>query len=69
MSDECNCPTDISNNTILGVLIANVILSLSKPLIYKLMHNKLIGNLIKYVDKQIEVEIPHIEKKEELTKV
>ena len=68
MSDECNCPTDISNSTILGVLLANVILSLSKPLIYKLMHNKLISNLVQYVDKQIEVEIP-VQKKESITKV
>ena len=67
MSDQCICP-DIPNTTILGVIIANIIISLGKPIIYKIMHTKLISNLIQHVDKQIEVEIP-VQKKESITKV
>ena len=64
MSDQCVC-SDVSNTAILGVILFNVVVSVAKPFIYKLMHNKLVSNLVQYVDKQIEVEIPHVEKKDE----
>ena len=70
MSDQCICP-DIPNITILGVIIANIIISLGKPIIYKIMHTKLLNNLIKHVDEppnkfaDVKIESSISEKKEE----
>ena len=37
---------DISNNTILSVLIVNICISLLKPMLYKILHNKAIEQLL-----------------------
>lgn len=64
--------SDISNTTILGVLFANVAISLLKPIIYRILHNKAIDRIIKtltiddvpkydtHIDpKQLIIDIPH----------
>lgn len=50
MSDQCSCD---NNNVILGIVVANIVLSLFKPFLYKAFHNKLFNNLIKSLESNV----------------